>query len=98
MSNYHHNKEEINQAYRRFSAGGANRTIKIIAYSSLGLSAFILLFILVALLLDLPFLSPAVYHLLRGCAGIFAIIFFILYAILIYRCNKSLWKTRNRRD
>lgn len=67
-----------------------NRRLKRAAIVSIGLSMACLL--ATALCLDHDNFTAFLF--MRGCAGLFAIVFFLLVAILVYRVNKAYIKDK----
>lgn len=95
MRNYFENRNEIQRALKRYSESGINRKLKCAAWIMIGLAATLLMLSLILLIgmEDFPYRWLLI---LRGTAGVCAIIFAILYAILIYRTNRRLWRERGK--
>lgn len=75
----------------RYSRTPANRRIKYLAYGSIAIT----IILLITMLLFHNTLSDRALLILRGTAGLFAIIFVVLYAILLLRVNTTYWHHRN---
>lgn len=93
MSNYFEKKEKFNKERERYYKEKNNLRLKYAAFISIAIS--------IALLLMIIFLGSAIYKttmlFMRGCAGVFALIFFVLVVILTYRVNVAYFKDRANR-
>lgn len=87
MSRYQKNKQEIESEIRRYSRTPAGRRLKFTALTAIAVS--IVLLITIAFSNDS--ISPETTLLMRGCAGLCAIIFVVAEGLLVYRANHSLW-------
>lgn len=85
MGRYFDNKREIDEAFEKYLQTPANRRLKHIAFGAITIA--------IALLLTMTFfgddISWTVMLIMRGCAGVLAIVFVILISILSYRANSS---------
>lgn len=93
MSNYFEKKEKFNKERERYYKEKNNLRLKYAAFISIAIS--------IALLLMIIFLGSAISKttmlFMRGCAGVFALIFFVLVVILTYRVNVAYFKDRANR-
>lgn len=83
--NYFERKEEERLEKEKYYAEKPNLRLKYAALSSAGIS-IILMMIMV---FGLDFMSVKMLLFIRGSVGLFAIIFVILTAILVYKVNAS---------
>ena len=83
--NYFKRKEEERLEKEKYYAEKPNLRLKYATLSSAG-GAIILMMIMVV---GLDFISDKMLLFIRGCVGLFAIIFVILTAILVYKVNTS---------
>lgn len=86
MANYFENKEKLQQELQPYYREKTNLRLKY--------AALISIFISIILLLAMAFgvidnSHPSLWLLMRGCAGLFALIFVILIGILLYRVNTA---------
>lgn len=92
MRGYFERKQQFEEEQRKYMNSPENLRLK---YVALGFIAIAILLIL-ANCIWIDNLSDKAWHIIRGCAGICAIIFAILIAILYYRVNSA--NLRNRWD
>ena len=85
MANYFEKKEAHRRELEKYYNEKPNLRLKYAAIASIAI-AIILLFINA---FGLNRTSTTVLLLLRGCAGLFAIIFVVLVTILVYRVNAA---------
>lgn len=85
MGRYFDNKHELDEAFEKFSRTPANRRLKYTAFGAITIA--------IALLLTMSFFGDSfswtIILVIRGCAGVFAIVFVILIGILSYRANSA---------
>lgn len=93
MSNYFEKKQLFNKEREKYYHEKNNLRLKYAAFISIAIS--------IALLLIIIFLGSDISKnamlFMRGCAGTFALIFFVLVAILSYRVNVAYFKDRAKR-
>lgn len=93
-------KERIEQSLEPYYNRKVNKRLKYTIYISLGVEFVLLVFQLILDPLDYRDYMP--YMLLRGFAGVFAWIVFILVGILVYRVNaeyfRDKWKVGGNRS
>ena len=90
MSSYLENKRGIDEAIENYSRTCVGKRLKAIALASIALSAGLLL----AIAFLLEDLSQAVKLIMRGLAGVCAIVFVISTGILLYKSNCSVWSSK----
>lgn len=90
MSNYFEKREEFNEGRKKYFQEKTNLRVKNIALVSIAISIILLL----TMALGIVDISKNAMLFMRGCAGIFAIIFVVLVAILVYRVNVSYFKDK----
>lgn len=84
-------RDQMNETINTYSRTPVNKRLKYTACTLLCMAAVSLL----ALLFFMNNISDFAFHLIRGCAGVFAIISIILILILYYRCWSAYWKDKN---
>lgn len=82
------NNPEIKRIYDK----PANRRLKTIALSIIGIGIALML----AMIVFIDSLSQTVFLILRGSAGICACLFVIIVTVLVYRVNKEYIQGRER--
>lgn len=92
MTNYFEKREHWKEDRKPYYRQKTNLRLKYAALTSISIS----IILLVSMIFLLDNLSDAVYLFLRGCTGLFALIFGILIAILEYRVNAAFFKNKNR--
>lgn len=93
MANYFENPEKKKKRQRdlnRYYNEKSNLRLKYAALVSIAISIILLL----AMTLMLDHISATMLLFMRGCAGLSAIVFVALYAILVYRVNNSYFKDK----
>lgn len=88
--NYFYNKEKQRQEKEIYWKDKSNLRLKYFALSSISISIILLLI----MAFGLDYISPEMVMFIEGCVGLFAIIFVILVAILVYRVNVAHLKDR----
>lgn len=88
--NYFDKKQRQRKEQEKYYREKSNLLLKYAALSSIGIS--IILLLIMAFWLDN--ISYTMLLFLRGCAGLFALVFVVLVAILVYRVNVSYFKDR----
>lgn len=90
MKRYLENKQNLETAIDRYSKTTAGKRLKYIASGAITIC--IVLIIATAFCVD--FISWKILAIMRGCAGVSAIIFVISMAILLFRSNSLYWQER----
>lgn len=90
MANYFEKKEEQRRELEKYYREKSNRRLKYAALASISVS-IILLLIMAFRVADIP---TAVMLFMRGCAGLFALVFVVLVAILVYSVNVSYFRDK----
>lgn len=88
MHKYLHEREEINQLYD----APKNRGLKYVALAVIAVAILLLLY----MTFWIDNIPPITMSIMRGCAGLCAIVFAVLYGILSYRVNKEHIKNRRK--
>ncbi len=91
MKQYFEHRQELNEAFDKYSRTAANRKLKYTAWGFI--AAAIVLLLVAAFMMDQ--LSWEAVCIMRGCAGVFAVIFVVLIGILVYRTNSAYWQNRH---
>ncbi|MDE6269463.1 MAG: hypothetical protein K2M12_01245 [Muribaculaceae bacterium] len=92
MRHYFEKKHELEQGINEFSRTRAGRRLKCAAFIAAALCVALLLAQII-FLADMP---ARTLLFLRGCAGLCAIVFVILVAILTFRANTATIQPRSR--
>ena len=93
MQKFLANKEDLREAFGKYSSEGFNKRLKYAAWISIGIAMLMMVGQVVILFSD----DDAHYQLFlwfRGFAGAFAIMFAVLYTILLNRVNRAYWQER----
>ena len=90
MASFIENNEQRRRVFRRYYNERTNKQLKYIALAS-ALAAIILMVIMV---FSLDRLSMRSLLFMRGCVGLFAIVFIVLAAIIVYRANVAYFKDK----
>ena len=85
MANYFEKRKHIAESLKSFYNEKPNLRLKYAAIASIAIAIILLLINAFGLVGT----STTVLLLLRGCAGLFAIIFVVLVTILVYRVNAA---------
>lgn len=91
MAGYFEKKEELSRALEKYYKEKTNIRLKYAAIISIIISITIMLTMAFGLV-DKAYTT--VFLLMRGCAGLFAIVFAVLITILVYRVNASYIKDK----
>ena len=90
MANFIENSEQRRCAFRRYYNERTNKRLKYIALASI--SAAIVLMVIMVFSLDSLSMRSLLF--MRGCAGLFAIVFIVLVATIVYRANVAYFKDK----
>lgn len=90
MANFIENNEQRRREFRRYYNERTNKRLKYIALASI--SAAIILMVIMVFSLDSLSMRSLLF--MRGCAGLFAIVFIVLAATIVYRANVSYFKDK----
>lgn len=93
MASYFENKRKFDYERKKYYQEKGNVSLKYAAIVSISIS----IIILATAALCIESVSTKMLLVMRGCAGIFALIFVVLVAILVYRVNVSYFADKNRR-
>lgn len=94
MQHFFERREQERQEMEKYYRTPANLRLKYAALCAIGVA--IILFVVMIFLIDS--LSPGLMLFMRGCAGLCALIFVALVALLLYRVNTAYWQHRNDPD
>lgn len=96
MTNYFENRDSFQQQREKYDREKTNKRLKYAALISIGISIILLL----TMAFGFVDLNNTTAIFMRGCAGLFAIIFVVLVAIIVYRVNVSYFsdKVRSKQD
>ena len=86
MANYFEKRDRFQQEREKYYREKTNLRLKYAALISIGISIILLLSMAFG---AVDFNNTNALLLMRGCAGLFALIFVVLAGILIYRVNAS---------
>lgn len=86
MANYLEKRDRFQQEREKYYRERTNTRLKYAALISIGLSIILLLTMAFGFV-DLNNTTAIIF--MRGCAGLFALIFVVLVAIIVYRVNVS---------
>lgn len=99
MANYFEKNEKIRQEQKKYYCEKTNLRLKYAALISIGISIVLLLTMAFGFV---GFENTTVLLFMRGCAGLFALLFVVLVGILVYRVNTSYFKdkavSKSKRD
>lgn len=90
MANYLENKRKHEKKLEKYYQEKSNMRLKYAALASISISIILMLIMIFCL----DCLTKSQYLIIRGCTGLFAVIFAILLTILIYRVNTSYHKEK----
>ena len=91
MANYFEQREKFQQEREKYYREKTNLRLKYAALISI-VSSIILLLTMAFGFVD--FNNMTAILLMRGCAGLFALVFFVLVGILVYRVNTAYFKDK----
>lgn len=91
MANYIERREGFQKEREKYYCEKTNLRLKYAALISIGISIILLLIMALGFV---DFDNSAALLFMRGCAGLFAIIFVVLVGILVYRVNTSFFKDK----
>lgn len=91
MRPYFERKHEMEKAISEYSRTPANRRLKYCTYVMISLCAILLL----ASAFFLDNLEYKTILIMRGCAGLCALICMVSYGALLYRAHSAYWRNRN---
>lgn len=86
MANYFEKRDRFQQEREKYYRERTNTRLKYAALISIGLSIILLLTMAFGFV-DLNNTTAIIF--MRGCAGLFVLIFVVLVAIIVYRVNVS---------
>lgn len=90
MANFIENNEQRRRAFRRYYNERTNKRLKYIALASVSVA----IFLMIIMVFSLDSLSMRSLLFMRGCAGLFAIVFIVLAATIVYRANVAYFKDK----
>lgn len=90
MANYFEKRDRFQQEREKYYRERTNTRLKYAALISIGISIILLLTMAFGIV-DLNNTTAIIF--IRGCAGLFALIFVVLVAIIVYRVNVSYFTT-----
>lgn len=91
MANYFEKKERFQQEREKYYREKTNLRLKYAALISIGISIVLLLTMAFGFV-DLNNVTTLLF--MRGCAGLFALLFVVLVGILVYRVNTSYFEDK----
>ena len=97
MANYFEKRDRFQQEREKYYREKTNTRLKYAALISIGVSIILLLTMAFGFV---DYNNTTAILFMRGCAGIFALIFVVLVAIIVYRVNVSYFndKLRSNQD
>lgn len=97
MANYFEKKDRFQQEREKYYREKTNTRLKYVALISIGISIILLLTMALGFV---DYNNTTAILFMRGCAGLFALIFVVLVAIIVYRVNVSYFndKLRSKQD
>lgn len=90
MANFIENNEQRRRGFRRYYNERTNKRLKYIALASISAA----IFLMIIMVFSLDSLSMRSLLFMRGCAGLFAIVFIVLVATIVYRANVAYFKDK----
>lgn len=93
MANYFENRNRFQQERKKYYREKTNTRLKYAALISIGISIILLLTMAFAYV---DYNNTTTILFMRACAGVFALIFVVLVAIIVYRVNVSYFSGRVR--
>ena len=91
MAIYFERRDRFQKERKKYYCEKTNLRLKYAALISIGISIILLLIMAFGFV---GFENSAALLFMRGCAGLFAIIFVVLVGILVYRVNTSFFKDK----
>ncbi|WP_289705917.1 hypothetical protein [Bacteroides acidifaciens] len=97
MANYFEKRDRFQQEREKYYREKTNTRLKYVALISIGISIILLLTMAFGFV---DYNNTTAILFMRGCAGLFALIFVVLVAIIVYRVNISYFndKLRSKQD
>ena len=97
MANYFEKRDRFQQEREKYYREKTNRRLKYAALISIGISIILLLTMAFGFV---DYNNTTAILFMRGCAGLFALIFVVLVAIIVYRVNVSYFndKLKSKQD
>lgn len=97
MANYFEKRDRFQQEREKYYREKTNTWLKYVALISIGISIILLLTMAFGFV---DYNNTTAILFMRGCAGLFALIFVVLVAIIVYRVNISYFndKLRSKQD
>lgn len=97
MDNYFEKRDRFQQEREKYYREKTNTRLKYVALISIGISIILLLTMAFGFV---DYNNTTAILFMRGCAGLFALIFVVLVAIIVYRVNISYFndKLRSKQD
>lgn len=97
MANYFEKRNSFQQEREKYYREKTNRRLKYAALISIGISIILLLTMAFGFV---DYNNTTAILFMRGCAGLFALIFVVLVAITVYRVNVSYFndKLKSKQD
>ena len=86
MANYFEKRDRFQQEREKYYREKTNTRLKYVALISIGISIILLLTMAFGFV---DYNNTTAILFMRGCAGLFALIFVVLVAIIVYRVNIS---------
>ena len=86
MANYFEKRDRFQQEREKYYREKTNTRLKYVALISIGISIILLLTMAFGCV---DYNNTTAILFMRGCAGLFALIFVVLVAIIVYRVNGS---------
>lgn len=94
MTNYFRKKEEYEKDVKKYYREKTNLRLKYGALASIAVSIILLLTMALGFI---DFSNTRLLLFMRGCAGLFALIFVVLVGALVYRVNSAYSKEKYQR-
>ena len=91
MANYFEKRERFQQEREKYYREKTNLRLKYAALISIGISIVLLLTMAFGFV---DFNNVTTLLFMRGCAGLFALLFVVLVGILVYRVNTSYFEDK----
>ena len=93
MANYFEKRDRFQQERENYYREKTNTRLKYVALISIGISIILLLTMAFGFV---DYNNTTAILFMRGCAGLFALIFVVLVAIIVYRVNISYFNDKLR--
>ena len=93
MANYFEKRDRFQQEREKYYREKTNTRLKYVALISIGISIILLLTMAFGFV---DYNNTTAILFMRGCAGLFALIFVVLVAIIVYRVNVSYFSDKVR--